>query len=380
MFAVGAPFGGVRTSDVVQHERLEELTGSAGVYQSPGWLRASADMCPGPVRFATSEYGAAALFVVPVRSAGRYGLAATFDPGGVAEFDLPADAPLALFLGRAGYCSDLSLLPGAPASASVELLAALSNDALRLGAGAGTLPFLPREAAARLVAAGVVDPEEIVLQEAAAVVDLEDLGAFPDGLPASRRSIARRDARRYADSGLSTRRGSLSSALEFGPRLLANVDRHHGGPGDVDFMTRALSKQAEHLDDLSVVLASVASDDEIVAYSLSYVSGSTLFVRLVGLNHERARGAGAYFYVAYAEPIRWALERGLRFVDLGIGSLRPKLLRGAALQPRFGVFRVSSGRPMSRRAVVAASARTLARLEAEAASLAAIDTSLLYSP
>jgi hypothetical protein len=379
VFGVQKPSERVLVSKTLRHDRLDELTGSAGIYQSPGWLRFSASMCPGPTRYAMNRFGVAAAFMSPAKYAGRCDMALTLDEEGTAEFELGDDAQYAMYLGRTWPCADLSLLPDAPLSTAPDLFSALSNVVLGFGADVGTLPFLPREAAERLVAADVVDPDEIILQDVAAVIDLQELGTFPDGLPASRRSSVRRDIRKFEKSGLRIEEGKISAALDYAAPMNAAVELQHGHTTSLRVYERAMEKQAKYLDDESVVFTVLDAEDRAVAYSLSFVWGTTLHVRLVGLDYERAESTGAYFHVTYTEPVLWAQERGLRFVDVGILALRPKVLRGGSLHPRFAVFRRADGRRLSRRAVEAASQRTLARVAEDVGPLATVDSSLLFS-
>ncbi|MEM9291122.1 MAG: GNAT family N-acetyltransferase [Acidobacteriota bacterium] len=364
----------VQLRDALDHPRLDELDGAAGIYQSPGWLRASAKMSPGPSRFASVPEGLAALYLVPSAAAGRYGLETFLDEESIASLGYRQEQPLALFLGRAGYCSDLSRLPGSREGIDARLLRALGEEARRLGAGAGALSYLPPSSARRLVKAGVVDAAELVLQEGAVAVDLEALESYPAGLAASRRGIVRRDERRYRRAGLRTERRKLSQCLEFAAPLLAETVQHHGGGISPQVLERVMAEQARQLDDHSLVVASRNEAGEVVAYSLSYRWGSTLYVRLVGLRYSATEGSGAYFQVAYTETIRWALEQQLETVELGIGTLVPKLLRGGRLEPRYGVFRGPEGQRLPAEAVGQASRRTWRRLEKEVKRVGALET------
>ena len=119
----------------------------------------------------------------------------------------------------------------------------------------------------------------------------------------------------------------------------------------------------------------------MIAYSLTYEYQNTLYVRASGLDYSRSEATGAHFQMTYAAPIRWAKEHGLSRVDLGIGALRPKLLRGARLHPRYAIVRQANGRRIAPATVAKISRRTVARLREEAGPFACDDwDTLVYLP
>ncbi|TMD15809.1 MAG: GNAT family N-acetyltransferase [Chloroflexi bacterium] len=133
----------------------------------------------------------------------------------------------------------------------------------------------------------------------------------------------------------------LPAAPVRGARLRLRAD----GPGpaiEASLLRRMLATQARSLDQASLLVASYRGARPI-ACSLSYLDGDTLYLRAAGLDHAAAEATGAYFETAFYEPIRYAGERGMRWLHVGTGSLRPKLLRGARLEPLFGAFRRDDG-------------------------------------
>lgn len=335
------------------------LSGLAGVYASRGWLAAMERLTPGGAHYVVAAEGGRVLGVLPVY---------LLDPAAAGHyhprlaFGLPdeVDGPIAVLGGRAGYTSGW-MLDGEPAAWSAvvaALLASAAELARGLGADLISAQYLTAPDAALLARTGLVRPGEVIAHSALAAIELPGagFGHYVASLSAGRRSMVRRDLARFAASGLRLGACRLSEALDYAPRLLASVAAKHGGTPDVDRMRGALLEQVAELDEISTVVFAAPPDGEPVAYSLSYAYGDTLFVRLAGLDHARAEAAAAYFITTYYEPIRLAYRLGLPRVQIGIASYRPKVLRGAALSPLYGVLRGRGGAPLAadRRAAVQA--------------------------
>lgn len=381
MFAPDIDPSDVRLSSTID-ESSDQFGGSAGIYQSTSWLRTSAETCPGTSAFASNASGFGAVFVVRPQSAGHYGSRAILGSTLADFLNFGKSRREALFLGRTGYTSDLSLAADAKPADSARLFAALSAFAIEKGCKVGVCAFLTRPAVDRLVAAGLIEPEEVILHDGSAVIEADTLRDFPRALSSKRRWTVRRDHRRYTESGLTTRICRLSEASRFSAALAANVARHHGLELANDYsMRHVLDKQSEHLDKFSRVFAAIDADGRAIAFVLAYEYEQTLFVRASGLDYSRSVSTGAYFELAYAETIRWAIEHGLKNVDLGIGALRPKLLRGARLHPRYAVVRKADGRRVKPATAVKISRQTIARLRKDAEPFASDEwESLAYIP
>jgi hypothetical protein len=338
------------TIEGIPHLPGTPLSGLAGVYQSRGWLTAMERMTPGQTHYVVAREGGRVTGVLPVylldpAAAGRYHPRAAFGRAGEVR------GPIAVLGGRAGYTGGW-MVEGEPAAwpgVVAALLTSAEKLARELGAELIMLAYLTEPDAALLAGTGLVRPEEVIAHSALAVIDLpgKDFSDYLAGLSARRRSTVRRDLARFAASSLSIGTSRLSGALDYAPRLLASVAARHGEIPDVDRMRRALVEQAAGLDEISTVVSARLPGGEPVAYSLSYAYGDALFVRLTGLDHARAESAAAYFATTYYEPIRLAYRLGLSRVHVGIGSYRPKVLRGAALVPLYGILRDRDGAPVA---------------------------------
>ena len=80
------------------------------------------------------------------------------------------------------------------------------------------------------------------------------------------------------------------------------------------------------------------SGARLVGTSLNLMTPELLEGTLGAFAPEHRQGAAYYNDLCY-EPIRLACERGIAGIDLGATALYPKVLRGAALRPRFALIR-----------------------------------------
>lgn len=311
--------------------------------------------------------GVLPLFLAPAARAGLY------DPAATLGDDLAAAvgaSPVLLAGNCSGYRTGFAVARDARRRAPevvASMLWAADRAADGLGAGSMTLQYMPRAQADVLVRTGLVDAGEVVLQDCDASFELAG-GGFDDfvaALPRHRRKSVRRDARVFAGAGLRVERASLSDALPFAARLFVRLKEHHGAVVAEDDARAWLEAQARALDDASVVFAARAPDGDVVAYALTYEWDDVLLVRAVGLDYDRAVPSAAYFHVTYYEPLRYAYERGLRVVHVGISSLRPKVLRGGRIGELYGVFRGRGAARLDRASAAATSARSATRVRAD---------------
>jgi uncharacterized protein len=338
-----------RISDVpVRQPDLEP----AGIYQSRAWLSAIEETTAGTVRYVVVWNAAGALLGwLPVYLL-RPSAAGPYDPRRCLGLSASAGRPdlIAVLGGRAGYLTGWPLVRRESAQSRTGLsilLTAAARVAADAGADMVAAHYLPPVEATLLASTGLVAADEVVPHAYGASIALVG-DRFDDQvatLPANRRSVVGRDLARFARSGQQMRVCRLADAMPFAPRLLAAVQARHGEPADEDLVTEMLRAQAELVNEQSVVIAAYDGNTP-VAYSLSYAHRDTLHVRLAGLDHERAERSGAYFITTYYAPMRYAYSAGLRTVELGTGSLRPKLLRGARLTARYSVGRYRSGAPI----------------------------------
>jgi hypothetical protein len=69
-------------------------------------------------------------------------------------------------------------------------------------------------------------------------------------------------------------------------------------------------------------------------------------LRLLGFDYsrqDRRQKPTDYARFTVYEPLRVAVDEGIESVDLGVGTLHAKLLRGAAITPLYGLFALPAG-------------------------------------
>jgi predicted N-acyltransferase len=150
-------------------------------------------------------------------------------------------------------------------------------------------------------------------------------------LKQSRRAKVRRDRRRFASYPGEVAVERLGDCIEQAAPLLAELQQRYGLVDTADDMRRYLARQAAELDDRSVVFAWRA-EGRLLGFALFFELDGVLYARSVGFDAPYV-GSGAYFSVAFYEPLRYAIERGLRELRFGGGTYEAKLLRGACPVP-----------------------------------------------
>ena len=275
-----------------------------------------------------------------------------YDPRVVFGSENPGRPSATMLLGgRAGYETQLLLHPGLDAGDRARVLRALV-DRCRGLAGAwatdGIASMYLTSAAATELAPAFAAGEPLIT-DVNAVIGLEGLESF-DGYLASlsghRRRRVAREIRDFAASPFGLRTGRLSDWHEVAGRLLAQLHRRHGHVDTPEILVEHLAQQVDQLDALSRVIV-CERDGTPVGFLLAYEWEGAWYARATGLA-DGLRGASAVlFNVVYYAAIREALERGISSYDVGPSSLKTKLLRGAALQPRWSLISDDASAPVS---------------------------------
>ncbi|ANP53486.1 hypothetical protein J2Z21_007697 [Streptomyces griseochromogenes] len=324
------------------HPEWENLTGTAPFYLGAAWLR-----------FIDSAGGAEPRYRVLVRDRHPVAaLAAHWNPDEshpdyrAQEVLAEAGPPRLTLGGRRGYRSGLLHAPGAGPDSVTADLAELLADAVEdepRAEGRWWWPFLTTdESDLVLAAARRARPSaslQLRLVGADCVMDVVGDGVddFVAALPAKqRRTNFRREQRRYADSGLRSRRLRLSQVWEEAAELHAQVQRKYGHDTSVEHLRGFLRRLADQLDDLSVVFAAY-DGDRMIGFTLCFAIGGELTVRLNGLDYAHLADADEYAQLTVHEPLRYCYENGLRRLHLGMDSYDAKCRRGARVRPLWAV-------------------------------------------
>ncbi|MFB7513707.1 GNAT family N-acetyltransferase [Streptomyces sp. NPDC056144] len=260
-------------------------------------------------------------------------------PGLVEDADAVRALPHALVGTRNGQGNGLLWAPGAAGTelraAAVTALAAGIRAALPGHAVVWTYtpPALAHRLAEALPGARVLFADttaELRVPEARAENEEPD---FLGSVRASQRRRLRADLAAIAAAG-----GPVEPELdpeavaglseELAP-LLGQVMARHGHTPDVPALARYLRACAA--PDLRPAAFVVREEGRAIAFSLCVSHGDEMSVRVCGLDHEavEARGAMDYAQVSVHGPVALAARTGVRRIDLGVGTLDAKLMRGA---------------------------------------------------
>jgi hypothetical protein len=310
-----------------------------GFYLSHRWLTSIRDTKG--YRDETWSVGDA---VVPVATSPRpvnyalYDLHALFGP------DQPVEdwSPQTLVGSRSGYAN-------AVLGTDLRAWVAVAEQAARDSASAA-IPYLERQLAAALSA--LLPGRPVPLSGARCQISLPegDVDGYLARLSRSRRGLVRAEWRAFAAGGATIEVDRLAAGMVgvLAP-LLANVQHRHGSSVRVEQVAEYLHGCQSHGLGNSTVLITCRYGDEVVGFSLCYEFGSSLVVRVVGLDYARVGRHAEYFTLLVHEPVRYALSRGLTTVDLGTEGYRAKVLRGATLVPLWTVLLACPAAPAESR-------------------------------
>lgn len=156
------------------------------------------------------------------------------------------------------------------------------------------------------------------------------------GLAHRRRKGTMRERRRFEQAGYDVAEQPLSACWPALAGLVANLQQKYGHRTTTESMRRVLAPQAEFLDDESVTFTA-RREGRLVAGSLQYRFGDTLYARMIGFDYDRLLDAYEYFNLSYYLPVQYMERTGLRRLHLGIESARVKAERGARLHPLWTV-------------------------------------------
>ena len=154
--------------------------------------------------------------------------------------------------------------------------------------------------------------------------------AWLASLGAHRARRVRSEARRFAAAGYKVTAHPLSEAYGEVARLAWHTEDRYGKASPVESYRAGFRRQGEYAGDRAEVLLCAADGEPAVGCCLYYRDRDTVYLRAVGFDYERLRGAAEYPTLTYWEP---AGLPGVRRLHPGIETPEGKALRGAILRP-----------------------------------------------
>lgn len=124
-------------------------------------------------------------------------------------------------------------------------------------------------------------------------------------------------------------------------QLSARLMERYGFAFDLERERLSYATIYRHLESATTAFV-VRHDENIVAFCLFHRLGDRLAGGMSGQDY-------AYDYVhfvsTYYEPLRYAIDHGIKSIDYGVGSYQSKTMRGCTLQQLFGYFSFDDARP-----------------------------------
>jgi predicted N-acyltransferase len=342
----------VETITEVAEDEWDALVGDDEFYASHAWLRSIEQEPDMEARYLLARSGSGELVgALPTYFWDGGGPAATtshYDPFAVFCEGLPAkrrDAWLPqLLLGtRAGYSNAVLVDRKLPPEERAETLRGLVDAALELAdereVGTAAMMYLTPEKVAEAAPAFVGRARALRSSAAVSIgIEWESFDGYLESLSGKRRGTVRRELRLFEQSGLTVSVERLGACIDRASELLAAVDEKYDTGATAEEERAYLAAQAELLDDRSVLFAA-RSGEEIVGVCLLYRFRDALYGRVVGFDYDKLGDDRVYANLAFYEPIRYAIDEGLRRVHFGTGSWEAKLLRGGELTPLWSLVR-----------------------------------------
>lgn len=258
------------------------------------------------------------------------------DGSGTREASEPR-RPRALVGNRRGYRGGLHLDASHEAAGSAVRLTldTILAESQRRGATSVWWPYLKTSEVRALLPH--VEPQVPRLLTGDCSISLPG-STFEDylsSLPGARRREVSRERRQLLRSGLDLRTDPLEG---FGPQLAELVYEHgrrHGAQASAEDVATVIARQSTTCGAVGWV-ASARDEAAVRSVCLSYATADEITVRAYG-SQETNRSQSAYFELAYYRQIEQAYATTARSVHLGIGTLRTKVLRGARVEPLWGL-------------------------------------------
>jgi uncharacterized protein len=323
--------------DHVERGEWNRLADGDAFYLTHGWLRRLEDKADRTVRYALLRRGGSLVAALPVYDVPAE--SGAYDPARLAGLTGLAGPVLIAGAGR-GQHNQLLLAPELSELDAREAVIALARTALTFAAERGAsgvvFPFLTTDSLRRLMAA---EPVRVAYDDVdVQITGLRDgLPGYLAALPGARRRRIAREMRVFEAAGWHVREERLGDCWSELAALLFQVQEKYGHAPNVDRYRALLRRQADLLDDVSVVFGIREPDGRLAGAMLGYRWRDCLYARLVGFDYARLRDAMEYFNVTYYQPIEYASRHGLSRLHLGPGSYEAKLLRGAELRPLWTV-------------------------------------------
>ncbi|SEF04536.1 hypothetical protein SAMN05216489_09914 [Streptomyces sp. 3213] len=248
---------------------------------------------------------------------------------------LPAPEPGGLLVGqRRGYLAHLLTGEGTDrteaAAAVLDAVRALRSPLHGESKIARVAMYLTTEDVRALRAAGVRTAPVALTTDAWIEIPPGGYHAWLESLSAHRARRIRSEVRKFEKAGYKVEHRTLTESWQDVARLLARSLLRYGRTIDVAATAESFRKQGQLAGSRAEVVLCSRPGEPPVGFCQYYRWGDTVYLRALGLDHDRLASAAEYFNITYYMAARLP---GVRWVHAGTETAEGKALRGATLRP-----------------------------------------------
>ena len=248
---------------------------------------------------------------------------------------LPALAPGGLLVGqRRGYLAHLLTGEGTDrteaAAQVLDAVRALRSPVHEEAETARVAMYLTTEDVTTLRAAGVRTSPVALKSDAWIEIPPGGFSAWLESLSAHRARRIRSEIRKFEKAGYVLEHRTLTESWQDVARLLARSFLRYGRSVDVAPLAESFRQQGELAGARAQVVLCARPGEAPVGFCMYYRCGDTVYLRALGLDHDRLVSAAEYFNLTYYMAARLP---GVRRLHAGTETAEGKALRGATLRP-----------------------------------------------
>ncbi|MEX0169927.1 peptidogalycan biosysnthesis protein [Streptomyces sp. LMG1-1-1.1] len=276
---------------------------------------------------------AASAYLVAREGSGRYRPSTVFPDLGLAP-----EGPVLLVGNRRGHANRLLLDRAHPHAdrALDQLVAAVDRLAADEAGGHAWWLYLGEEDARRLLPYARLPRPRLLAADCAISLPGDGFDDYLAAATGNQRRQIRKDRRTFLDAGYTYRAEAFRDVWRpMGP-LIASHQSHHGHQAADEAMTELMRQQAETCG-RNATVHTCGRGPAMVGCALTFTTSTQIAARAYGFDHSRGASAAEYFELFYYRPIEQAYAAGVREVHLGIGTLQPKIRRGARVLLLWGL-------------------------------------------
>lgn len=246
------------------------------------------------------------------------------------DTDPAAWEPQLVIGARSGYSNGILATTDDGYAAVAELA---TREVTASGYGSAAMMYLGTEDVRRMAALIPGTAPALTGFRCELPITFDSFDGYLAGLSKNRRKHVHRDLRRFTESGCRIEITALEPYVDQLAPLLGNVQRHHGVDIPDELHAGYLRGCARGELAGQAVVFQCFDGDRLIGFTLAFAHHGRLTMRVTGLDYERTEVTGAHFSLLCYAPLRYALEHGVRTIDLGTEAYRTKLLRGGNLVP-----------------------------------------------